>query len=171
MFSGTCPGICETRGRKGAAGCVRTHSRCVGEVGRRLSGEGVGNTLHDSRHPGHVQGRECNDDGAQNRPARIGDEDLKSLELRIEGMHCSGCAHDIESLLGRDPGMKSASVSHATVTRLPFWDRSHRRYRTCGIAPQLESPSEPDAMRMQYAPLCASVVSYGHFSLLSGNVN
>jgi hypothetical protein len=72
--------------------------------------------------------RECNDDGAQDRPAQIGDKDLKSLEPGIEGMHCSGCAHAIESLLGRDPGMRSASVPHATVTRLPFCDRSRRRY-------------------------------------------
>ncbi len=39
--------------------------------------------------------------------------DMKSLELRIEGMHCDGCAGTIEALLAREPGLKGASVSYA----------------------------------------------------------
>jgi copper chaperone CopZ len=38
---------------------------------------------------------------------------MKSLELRIEGMHCDGCAGTIEALLAREPGIKGASVSYA----------------------------------------------------------
>ena len=38
---------------------------------------------------------------------------MKSLELRIQGMHCEGCAGTIEALLVREPGVKGASVSYA----------------------------------------------------------
>ena len=39
---------------------------------------------------------------------------MKSLELRIQGMHCDGCAATIEALLTREPGVKATSVSYAT---------------------------------------------------------
>ncbi len=48
---------------------------------------------------------------ARSRRARR--TDMKSLELKIEGMHCDGCAATIEALLGREPGIKGASVSYA----------------------------------------------------------
>ncbi|HEX7953496.1 MAG TPA: MerR family transcriptional regulator, partial [Burkholderiales bacterium] len=38
---------------------------------------------------------------------KYGGNDMKSLELIIEGMHCGGCANTIEALLGREPGMQS----------------------------------------------------------------
>jgi copper chaperone CopZ len=38
---------------------------------------------------------------------------MKSLELKIEGMHCDGCASTIEALLAREPGVKGASVTYA----------------------------------------------------------
>jgi Hg(II)-responsive transcriptional regulator len=38
---------------------------------------------------------------------------MRSLELRIQGMHCDGCAGTIEALLAHEPGVKGASVSHA----------------------------------------------------------
>ena len=38
---------------------------------------------------------------------------MKSLALKIEGMHCDGCAGTIEALLAREPGVKGASVSYA----------------------------------------------------------
>jgi Hg(II)-responsive transcriptional regulator len=38
---------------------------------------------------------------------------MKSLELKIEGMHCDGCAATIEALLTREPGVKVTSVSYA----------------------------------------------------------
>ena len=38
---------------------------------------------------------------------------MKSLELKIEGMHCSGCAATVEALVTREPGVKAATVSHA----------------------------------------------------------
>ncbi len=36
---------------------------------------------------------------------------MKSLEMKIDGMHCDGCAGTIQSVLSRQPGVKSASVS------------------------------------------------------------
>jgi len=38
---------------------------------------------------------------------------MKSLALKIEGMHCEGCAGTIEALLAHEPGVKGVSVSHA----------------------------------------------------------
>ena len=38
---------------------------------------------------------------------------MKSLELKIEGMQCDGCASTIEALLSRETGVKGASVSYA----------------------------------------------------------
>lgn len=44
----------------------------------------------------------------------LGGKQMKAVELNIEGMHCNGCADTIEALLGRERGVKSASVSRAT---------------------------------------------------------
>ncbi|MGH8727944.1 MAG: heavy-metal-associated domain-containing protein [Burkholderiales bacterium] len=38
---------------------------------------------------------------------------MKSLEIKIEGMHCNGCASTIEALLTREPGVKAANISYA----------------------------------------------------------
>ncbi|MGH8680938.1 MAG: MerR family transcriptional regulator [Burkholderiales bacterium] len=38
---------------------------------------------------------------------------MKSLELKIQGMQCDGCAGTIEALLAREAGVKGASVSYA----------------------------------------------------------
>jgi len=40
-----------------------------------------------------------------------GNAAVKSLEVRIEGMHCDGCASTIQALLSHEAGIKSASVS------------------------------------------------------------
>ncbi len=42
-----------------------------------------------------------------------GANDVKSIELSIEGMHCDGCANTIEALLAAEPGVKAATVSFA----------------------------------------------------------
>lgn len=36
---------------------------------------------------------------------------MKDANLRIEGMHCEGCAQTIEALLGVEPGVQRAAVS------------------------------------------------------------
>src|SRR5918999_5824036 len=36
---------------------------------------------------------------------------MKSLEMKIDGMQCEGCASTIQSILSREPGVKSSSVS------------------------------------------------------------
>ncbi|MHB8494625.1 MAG: MerR family DNA-binding protein [Casimicrobiaceae bacterium] len=38
---------------------------------------------------------------------------MKQIVLRIEGMHCDGCAQVIEALLGREAGVQRATVSYA----------------------------------------------------------
>lgn len=36
---------------------------------------------------------------------------MKTTTLRIEGMHCDGCAKTIQALLGAEPGVQRAAVS------------------------------------------------------------
>ncbi len=50
------------------------------------------------------------------RPTRrrnVRSKDMKSLKLKIEGMHCDGCAATIEALLTHEPGVKATNVSYA----------------------------------------------------------
>ena len=47
---------------------------------------------------------------------------MKSLEMKIEGMQCDGCASTIQSILSREPGVKSASVSFAKRAASVFYD-------------------------------------------------
>jgi copper chaperone CopZ len=36
---------------------------------------------------------------------------MKSADLKIEGMHCEGCAQTIKALIGAEPGVRVAEVS------------------------------------------------------------
>ncbi len=36
---------------------------------------------------------------------------MQSVVLKIQGMHCGGCAQSIKRLLEREPGVESAEVS------------------------------------------------------------
>ena len=36
---------------------------------------------------------------------------MKSVTLKIEGMHCNGCANTIRALVEREPGVQMATVS------------------------------------------------------------
>lgn len=36
---------------------------------------------------------------------------MKQMALKIEGMGCDGCAHTIQALLEKEPGVKTAAVS------------------------------------------------------------
>ena len=47
---------------------------------------------------------------------------MNSLEMKIEGMQCEGCASTINSILAREPGVKSSSVSFATRSASVFFD-------------------------------------------------
>ena len=51
-----------------------------------------------------------------------GVQSMKSLEMKIEGMQCEGCAGTIQSILSREPGVKSASVSFANRAASVFYD-------------------------------------------------
>lgn len=47
---------------------------------------------------------------------------MKSLEMKIDGMQCEGCAGTIQSVLSREPGVKSASVSFPNRAASVFYD-------------------------------------------------
>lgn len=36
---------------------------------------------------------------------------MKQTRLKIEGMHCEGCAHTIKTLVEKEPGVQRAEVS------------------------------------------------------------
>lgn len=47
---------------------------------------------------------------------------MKSLDIKIDGMQCEGCASTIQSVLSREPGVKSSSVSFPKRTASVFYD-------------------------------------------------
>lgn len=47
---------------------------------------------------------------------------MKSLEMKIDGMQCSGCASTIQSILSREPGVRSASVSFEKRSASVFYE-------------------------------------------------
>ncbi len=47
---------------------------------------------------------------------------MKSLEMKIGGMQCDGCAGTIQAILSREPGVKSASVSYPKRTAAVFYE-------------------------------------------------
>ncbi len=51
-----------------------------------------------------------------------GAESMRSLEMKIDGMQCEGCASTIQSILSREPGVKSASVSFPKRAASVFYD-------------------------------------------------
>jgi MerR family transcriptional regulator, copper efflux regulator len=53
---------------------------------------------------------------------RKGARDMKVLEVKVDGMHCDGCASTIQALLAHEPGVKSAKVSFEKGTASVFYD-------------------------------------------------
>ncbi|MFY9316089.1 MAG: MerR family transcriptional regulator [Burkholderiales bacterium] len=53
---------------------------------------------------------------------RNGTLPMNSLEMKIDGMQCEGCASTIQSILAREPGVKSSSVSFAQRSASVFYD-------------------------------------------------
>jgi len=47
---------------------------------------------------------------------------MKSVILKIQGMHCDGCAQTIKSLVEREPGVKSAIVSFTSNEARVLYD-------------------------------------------------
>ena len=47
---------------------------------------------------------------------------MKSLEMKIDGMHCEGCAGTIQAVLSREPGVKSSNVSFPKRLASVFYD-------------------------------------------------
>lgn len=59
---------------------------------------------------------------ARRRRSEKGAASMKSLEMKIEGMQCDGCAGTIQSILSRQPGVKSSSVSFPNRMASVFYD-------------------------------------------------
>ena len=59
---------------------------------------------------------------AATRRRKKGDASMKSLEMKVGGMQCDGCASTIQSILSREPGVKSSSVSFAKCAASVFYD-------------------------------------------------
>jgi len=54
------------------------------------------------------------DPGAKEaRPKVKRGQAMKQITLKVEGMHCEGCAQVVEALLGREDGVQKAAVSYA----------------------------------------------------------
>ena len=47
---------------------------------------------------------------------------MKSVTLKIQGMHCTGCAQTIEMLLGAEQGVKEADVSFESKSARIVYD-------------------------------------------------
>ncbi len=47
---------------------------------------------------------------------------MKTVTLTVEGMHCDGCASNVQSLLGRQNGIKKASVSYQDKEARALYD-------------------------------------------------
>lgn len=59
---------------------------------------------------------------ARKRRREKGVASMKSLEMQIGGMQCEGCASTIQSILSREPGVKSSSVSFPNRAASIFYD-------------------------------------------------
>lgn len=49
--------------------------------------------------------------------------EMKSVEIKIDGMQCEGCAATIRTVLSREPGVKSSSVSFEKRSASVFYDQ------------------------------------------------
>jgi copper chaperone CopZ len=47
---------------------------------------------------------------------------MKTAIFKIEGMHCDGCANTIETLVGKEPGVRLVSVSFAECQARVLYD-------------------------------------------------
>lgn len=68
------------------------------------------------------------------KPRQKAAASMKPLEMKINGMQCEGCAGTIQSILSREPGVSSSSVSFSQRAASVFYD-----------------PSETDAARLAEA--------------------
>ncbi len=59
---------------------------------------------------------------ARRRQREKGAASMKSLEMKIGGMQCEGCAGTIQSVLSREPGVKSSNVSFPNRLASIFYD-------------------------------------------------
>lgn len=56
------------------------------------------------------------------RPRGTRRSDMKTVELKIQGMHCDGCAKTVEALLAAETGVKAATASYAAGSARVMFD-------------------------------------------------
>lgn len=69
----------------------------------------AGHIATEARKPASKARRRFADAPGQRRTAK--GNNMKTVLLRIEGMHCDGCARTVESLVSTEPGVRKAAVS------------------------------------------------------------
>jgi MerR family copper efflux transcriptional regulator len=69
-----------------------------------------------------LEALDSNDIPGSRRPREKGAASMKSLEMKIDGMQCEGCAGTIQAILSREPGVKSSSVSFEKRAASVFYD-------------------------------------------------
>jgi MerR family transcriptional regulator, copper efflux regulator len=60
--------------------------------------------------------------GQSSRKRTKGNAGMKSVKIKIHGMQCEGCASTIQTVLSREPGVKSSSVSFPKRSASVFFD-------------------------------------------------
>ncbi len=50
--------------------------------------------------------------GAAHRAAPLTADEMMQTTIKIEGMHCDGCASRVKGLLEKEPGVREADVSY-----------------------------------------------------------
>ena len=84
-------------------GALRTCTIIDAMTGRRNSKAG------ESVQPGHRPSSET-----RSRRRTTKGPNVKTITLKIDGMHCDGCARTIEALVSTEPGVRKATVSFKT---------------------------------------------------------
>ena len=60
---------------------------------------------------------------------------MSQVTLKIDGMHCDKCAARLESLFGKEPGVRKASVSFAdSLAHLTFNPQAVKEARLIEVA-------------------------------------
>src|SRR3546814_16120688 len=84
--------------------------------------------------------------------AKKGRHDMNTTILAIQGMHCGGCAHTIEALLARLPGVRQAEASFGQRQARILHEQNGpteaelvRGIATWGFEPQAEAQGWPRA--------------------------
>ena len=85
-------------------------------------------TILDTLEPDHDRAPSIEAEGPPpkrrlgNRQPAAKESDVKSVTLKVQGMHCDGCANTIKALVEREPGVKSVAVSFENAEARLLYD-------------------------------------------------